>query len=354
MIDSGGERRVSEAGGEPQGIYELENLVVAYGGRTVLDLPHGSIPRGGVVGLIGPNGSGKSTLLKVLAFLLPPTSGILRFDGEVASPGDPALRRRATLLLQEPYLLKRTVFENVAYGLRVRGEKGVEVPVREALFSVGLEPRRFEGRSWYALSGGEAQRVALAARLVLRPDVLLLDEPTSSVDEASAVLIQEAALRAVSERGMTLVMATHDLSWLYGVSGTILHLWRGRVVGDGAENLIPGPWEPDEEGRVRHRLASGRDVWASPSPGPGAAAVLNPSDVSVALEHPQGISARNRLPGTILHMTLENGSGRILISVDAEGWSLKARVTREAVAELGLHPGLPVWAVFKASSIRWV
>jgi len=335
-------------------IYQMEDLTLDYGGRRVLDIPRGAIPRGEVVGLIGPNGSGKSTLLKVLAFLMSPTSGTIRFDGAPADPSDPALRRRATLLLQEPYLLKRTVFENVAYGLRARGVGETEGPVREALAAVGLDPGRFARRPWYALSGGEAQRVALAARLVLRPAALLLDEPTSSVDESSAALIKEAALRAVSEWGTTLVVASHDLVWLYETAGTILHLWRGRIVGDGAENLLQGAWEPLGEGRVSRRIGQGLSILAQAGPGEGAVAVLNPSDVAVAVERPQGLSARNVLPGVITQMSLENGSGQILVSVDVSGWLCKARVTRAAAAELSLHPGLAVWAVFKASSVRWI
>ncbi len=160
-------------------LYELQGVVRRYGDRVALDVPELAIHPGEIVGLVGPNGSGKSTLLRTLAFLDPPDEGMLLFRGAPACPATPELRRQATLLLQEPYLLKTSIFENVAYGVRLRGEKDPVGRVRKALEAVGLDYDAFARRPWHALSGGEAQRVALASRLALRPAVLLLDEPTA-------------------------------------------------------------------------------------------------------------------------------------------------------------------------------
>ena len=127
------------------------------------------IEPGSIAGLAGPNGSGKSTLLRLLAFLETPASGTLTFMGNPV-PGKPnGVHRQVTLLVQEPYLLKRSVHANVAYGLKARGESGITKKVNHALEIVGLSPDEFSHRQWYELSGGEAQRVALAARLVLKP-----------------------------------------------------------------------------------------------------------------------------------------------------------------------------------------
>jgi tungstate transport system ATP-binding protein len=107
------------------------------------------------------------------------------------------------------------VFENVAYGLRLRRIPYSEIKMRteEALTSVGLEPEYFAHRQWYALSGGESQRVALASRLALKPEVLLLDEPTANIDEASSILINNA-LTKIKEKGTTIIIASHDITWL--------------------------------------------------------------------------------------------------------------------------------------------
>jgi tungstate transport system ATP-binding protein len=213
-------------------IYSLRNVTHSYGVHPTLAIDALDIRRGAVVELKGPNGSGKSTLLKLLAFL-EPFVGELLFDGCEARGREIELRREATLLLQEPYLLRRSVYENVAYGLKLRKLPRVEIDERVAgsLSRVGLEPDRFARRPWYRLSGGEAQRVALAARLALRPRVLLLDEPTSSVDETSAALIREAVCLSVRDTGTTVVIATHDPDWMQGVQATqVVTLRGGRVV----------------------------------------------------------------------------------------------------------------------------
>ena len=204
-------------------LYQCRNLTQRYEGRTVLRLPELNIARGEVLALTGPNGAGKSTLLRLLAFLEEPASGELHFHG---TPGR-ARRQEVSLLLQEPYLLKTSVFENVVYGLRVRGRRhNLREAAEEALLAAGFASARdVLHRSGKALSGGEKQRVALAARLVLRPLVLLLDEPTSSVDAASARAI-EAAVRQAALAGTTVVAASHDLDWLSSLDARRLELCR--------------------------------------------------------------------------------------------------------------------------------
>ncbi|MEF2146625.1 MAG: ABC transporter ATP-binding protein [Desulfovibrionaceae bacterium] len=211
-------------------LYLLEGIRQVYAGRTVLDVPKLSIHAGCILGVSGHNGSGKSTLLRLLAFLEAPNRGMICFRGRECDPGTPGVRRSVTLLTQEPYLLLRSVAANVGYGLSVRGESNVEFRVREALEMVGLVPDQFLRRSWRELSGGEAQRVALAARLVLRPCVLLLDEPTSSLDPENAERILAAALLARRDWGTTLVVVSHDHSWLESVSDDLLVLGQGRIL----------------------------------------------------------------------------------------------------------------------------
>lgn len=212
-------------------IYELENVVQRYNGKPVLEIERLVLQPATITGLVGPNGSGKSTLLKLLGFVERPSAGVILFDGHRARPFDNAVRSRVTLLTQEPYLLKRTVFKNVAYGLKVRGDRGDWSPtVNDALVKVGLDPDRFARRQWNELSGGEAQRVALAARLALKPKVLLLDEPTASVDAASSELIRIASLAARTEWGATVVVASHDRQWLSDVCDEVLHLSDGKIV----------------------------------------------------------------------------------------------------------------------------
>jgi len=236
-------------------LYQLEGVVCRYGERTVLDVPRLDIAAGGITGVVGPNGGGKSTLLRLLALLDAPCQGELHFAGEAVGPLSSArtadLRRSVTLLLQEPYLLRRSVYDNVAFGLTVRsgrsgrsmqsGRPGLSLrsgrgvhetadAVRAALELVALDPDVFLRRRWFELSGGEAQRVALAARLAFSPRVLLMDEPTASLDEESAARIADAA-RAVAQRGTTVIVVSHDRDWLEPLAGRILKVRRGLVEG---------------------------------------------------------------------------------------------------------------------------
>lgn len=204
-------------------LYEARDLVRQYGQRVALRLPELTVRRGRVVALTGPNGSGKSTLLRMLAFLEKPDGGELHFYGSKNVPP----RHEATLLLQEPYLLKRSVYENVACGLRLRGQRerggAMDELVFAALEQVGFAPESVARRQWRELSGGEKQRVSLAARLILRPLALLLDEPTSNMDVRSAAAIHEAVRGAVLQ-GTTVVVASHDKVWLEELEADSLKL----------------------------------------------------------------------------------------------------------------------------------
>lgn len=203
--------------------------------ENVLEVDELTIPKGSITGLMGPNGSGKSTLLKLLAFAFKPTSGTILFNGRAEHPFSKNVRFNITLLTQEPYLLKRSVYDNIYYGLKIRKIHGYthkragKKKIRNAMAHVGLEFHQFAHRKWNELSGGEAQRVAMAARLVLKPQVLLLDEPTASVDVESAALIRDAAKKARLEWGTTVLVASHDRNWLGGVCDSDIYLRQGRI-----------------------------------------------------------------------------------------------------------------------------
>lgn len=211
------------------GLYSLRNVKRFHGQRLVLDIDALDIAPGEIVGLSGPNGGGKTTLLRLLAILDQPDEGQIYFNGKLAAEDPQRVRSQVTLLNQEPYLLKRTVKTNVAYGLKIRRQANIEGKTDRAMEMAGLDPEKFGARHWYELSGGERQRVALAARLALEPRVLLLDEPTASLDRESANLVRKAALAAGQRWRSTLVIASHDLKWLEAVSSRILYLSEGRL-----------------------------------------------------------------------------------------------------------------------------
>ncbi|MBW2092336.1 MAG: ATP-binding cassette domain-containing protein [Deltaproteobacteria bacterium] len=336
-------------------IYELSDIVHRYGTHAALSIEYLSIRKNRIIGIAGPNGSGKSTLLKILAFLQAPSEGTVHFEGKKVNSIDPAPRREVTLLLQDPYLLKRSVFENVAYGLRLRREKaGLAKRVHQALAWVGLDPKRFASRSWNELSGGEAQRVALASRLILRPKVLLLDEPLASVDAASAELIMKASLRARRNWGATLVIVSHDLIWMHEVADEVLSFFNGSLIGPGARNLIMGPWDESEGGLLKKALEDGQYVRAWRPSEDKSVAILDPSNVMISPGIPVPSTHRNAIKGAISQMIFEKTQNKVLVSVTAGGISLTSRITEEVIQELRLHPGQSVWVSFSVNDFQWL
>jgi tungstate transport system ATP-binding protein len=211
-------------------LYRLRQLRMAYGepARVVLDLDELDIAAGEVLAVVGPSGAGKSTLLRLLNFLERPTGGTIEFEGQPIA-GDPPLEvlRRVTTVFQRPLMLSRTVYDNVAFGLRLRGQRDSN-RVEAALAEVGLEAlaRSPAGR----LSGGEMQRAALARALVLDPAVLLLDEPTANLDPNNIGLIETILRRQNEARGTTLVVVTHNIFQARRVAGRVALLLAGRLV----------------------------------------------------------------------------------------------------------------------------
>jgi tungstate transport system ATP-binding protein len=165
-------------------ILEVRDLQVVKAGTLVLDIPGLAIDEGETLSLIGPNGAGKTTLLQTLARLIKPARGELFFRGEKTSSNHSALeyRRRLALVFQEPLLFHTTVFENVASGLKIRGMPSPEIREIVAINLERFGVAHLIHRSARKISGGEAQRVALARAFATRPEVLLLDEPFSSLD----------------------------------------------------------------------------------------------------------------------------------------------------------------------------
>jgi tungstate transport system ATP-binding protein len=212
-------------------IYQLNDVIKTYNGRRVLHVNRLDVHRGEILAVVGPSGAGKSTLLRLLNFLEPPTSGHIYFQGvefDASRPMPLKLRRRVTTVFQQPMLLNRSVWANVCYGLRLRGQQDSTHNVEMTLEQVGLGAlARQRART---LSGGEAQRVALARAMVLQPDVLLLDEPTANLDPYNVGLIEDIVRSLNREQEITLVLVTHNVFQAKRLARRVALLLEGQVV----------------------------------------------------------------------------------------------------------------------------
>jgi tungstate transport system ATP-binding protein len=202
----------------------FEDVSVVAGRVTILDDLRLAIGAGVPSVLIGPNGSGKTTLLRAAMGLIRPTRGRIVWGGREHAP----LTRRA-ILFQRPAMLRRSAAGNVRYALATARVPRLARAKRTAALMDEVGLAGLERRPARRLSGGEQQRLALARALALDPAVLFLDEPTASLDPAATKQIEDI-VRAVTARGVKVVMSTHDLGQAKRVAGEVLLLHRGRLI----------------------------------------------------------------------------------------------------------------------------
>jgi tungstate transport system ATP-binding protein len=205
----------------------LRGLSFAYDMRPVLRVVGLDIEPGRATAFVGPNGSGKTTLLKLMNGLLGPFRGQLHFFGKPLASGA-ALRARSVYVHQHPVLFSGTIYDNIAYALRIRRLPAVQVRERVASAArrLGLEDRL--DRDARRLSGGETQRVAVARAVAFGADVLLLDEPTSALDLESDASLR-LTLAALKTEGTTLVFSTHNHELARDLADRIVHFKDGEV-----------------------------------------------------------------------------------------------------------------------------
>ena len=298
----------------------IDGIVKQFGGLTVLQQLSLHVPDGAFYTLLGPSGCGKTTLLRCIAGFYDPDGGRLLFDRDDVTRTPPH-RRDIGMVFQDYALFPdKTAFDNVAYGLRARQVARAEIArrVAEALDKVGLA--ELAARYPAQMSGGQRQRVALARALVIRPRVLLMDEPLSNLDAKMRLQMRDVILDLVREAGITTVFVTHDQEEALAMSDRIAIMDRGRIaqlgtpeelygtpanayVADfiGSANLLPVPTTgAAEPGRVRYQLAGhaleGRRDGPAPGKGQGLL-IARPEELALGAAAPP---QPNALPGRVL------------------------------------------------------
>ncbi|MFE7134616.1 ABC transporter ATP-binding protein [Streptomyces sp. NPDC057638] len=232
-------------------VLELDGVSYAYrgGAAPVVNDVHLAVAAGESLALVGESGTGKTTLLRLLLGLARPTAGAVRFDGAELRPRDRALMRRfrrgVQCVFQDPYSSldpRRRVGHTVAEPLRSLGldDRRTAAPkVAAALAAVGL-PEDAADRYPHEFSGGQRQRIAIARATVCDPRVLLADEPVSALDVTTRVTVVDLLHELREERGLTLVMVSHDLSVVASLCDRTAVLERGRVVEEGSTDQVLG------------------------------------------------------------------------------------------------------------------
>jgi tungstate transport system ATP-binding protein len=350
----------------------LRDLVVRRGRVEVLHVPSLDVERGEVLAVLGPNGAGKSTLLQALALLGRPSQGSVLFDGEAVAGRELALRRRLAVVFQEPLLLDKSVASNVGLGLALRGVPRAERRdrVRRWLARFGIE--ELAQRSARTLSGGEAQRAALARAFALEPEVLLLDEPFSALDQPTRESLLEALAAVLEDTRVTTVFVTHERDEAARLAHRVAVLAEGRILqlGPTAE-VFTSPADETVAAYVGvETVAAGRVVKACDgivalqvgSAQVEAAAVAFSAAEALVCLRPEDVvlfpgntdvpsSARNQLRGVVRRITPTGAEVRVLVDC---GFPLTVSITRRSLEELALGEGTPVVASFKATAVHLI
>ncbi|MGD8625118.1 MAG: phosphate ABC transporter ATP-binding protein [Anaerolineae bacterium] len=206
-----------------------EHLSRVVDGKRLVDDVSLEVQAGDLISIVGPSGAGKSSFLRLLNRLDEPTEGTVFLEGEDYRNIPPrALRRQVGMLMQAPNLFKGTVADNIRFGPRQRGEELSSEAVDRLLRGVNLAG--YAGRDVGSLSGGEAQRVSLARTLANSPAMLLLDEPTSSLDEATRRDVEELILQIIDEQALTCLIVTHDQDQARRIARQAAIMEAGRLV----------------------------------------------------------------------------------------------------------------------------
>ena len=346
-------------------------LTHSYSEREVLQDLNLSIERGEAFALIGPTGAGKTTLLRIIDLLEVPGAGEIYFDGKcIPRSGRQRLeiRRRMSFIQQKPQVFDLSVYDNIACGLRWRreGKNRIAEKVDHILEMVELEG--YKHRNAWTLSGGEAQRVALARSLVLEPEVLLLDEPTANLDPVSTAKIEQLISYVARQRNTTMIMATHDMSQGQQLADRIGVLLDGRLVQTGnatdifrspqneevahfvgMENIIEGVITANNEGIATVNISGNAIQAVSNYPmGKEVYACIRPEDITLAPIFHRS-SARNSFQAEVTQVTYLGPLSRVEINC---GFPLVVLVTKISAEELNLQVGREVYATFKATGVH--
>jgi len=348
-------------------VAELRKVTKIFNGITALKNVNLKILEGEILALLGPNGSGKTTLLKIMAFIEKPSKGEVYFcDKKVTDKNIEQVRMESTMVFQKTLLFNTTVYNNVAYGLRIRKfpKNKIDEEVSKVLRLVRLEG--FEKKNSKKLSGGEQQRVALARALVLNTKLFLLDEPTANLDPKNASIMEEIIATANRELKTTILIATHNMFQAKNLPHRIALITDGKISEVGTpteifgklsktlvsfaalENTFIGNAIVTEDGTTLVDIGNGVQIEATIQSQGKVSIFVSPEDIILSKRRFES-SARNVLKGKIVEILDLVSVVRLKVDV---GKPLVVQITKRSFNEMKLNLNTEVFLAFKASSVQ--
>ncbi len=327
-------------------LFSIQRLSFSYADTPVLSIPSLELVGETITVLVGGNGSGKTTFLKLLNGLLKDFTGSIRYKGEDIRKNNYArIRSESVYVHQTPYLFVGTVYQNVAYGLKIRGTPKPEImhKTEAALTRLGLEG--FEHRKAVDLSGGEKQRVALARALVLDPQIVFLDEPTANIDPLSTSLI-EGIIKELPAAGKTVILSSHNPAFSYRICDRLIRLEEGKVMPN-LVNILKGRKIKQDES-FSYFQSMGQTIRCPAQEGDFSAAVIPLNDIILS-EKRIHTSAQNQMEAVVVRISEHDSMYRI--SMDC-GILLETLITGASLKQLRIETGKRLVVSFKAASVQ--
>lgn len=354
-------------------LIEIKNLSKTIHNNTesknILDEINLKIYNDKILGLIGPTGSGKTSLLRLINMLDEPSSGNIYYKGTNVKQikNQLEIKRKITMVFQKPIVLKGSVFDNIYYGLKIRNKEKKESykDVLNILKEVGL--KGYEDQKASTLSGGEIQRVALARALIIKPKILLLDEPTANLDPNSTEKIENIIESIQKNRDISIVMATHNLIQgqklcdeiaiinkkicQYGKSEKIFRNPKNKFVAKfvGMKNIIKGKAMKTNENLTLVKINNLNIVSSNKTDSKNVYISIRPEDITLT---PKKTNSENSNQFKGIFTDYKDNGTLIEIKINVMNTNFIVYATRKHFLDLEIKKSSKVWIQCKYSSVH--
>ena len=322
--------------------YQLNNIKVHRGSHCVLDIPELSLPENECIALLGDNGAGKSTLLDLLAFTSKPDQGEISLKGQpTLYPLHPKQRQLIGYVPQHPFLLAGSVTDNIQLALRLQGieRKQYQKRIKQALELVNLD--HLAQQAAHTLSGGERKRAAIARAVAYQPDILLLDEPFSHLDQSHSQQVEDIIQHLANQSGKTVIFSTHDRLQGLALADSTINLVAGKTTKSPLLNLFHGSMH-------NHLFDTGHlQIHTTSELTQARHIAIDPSEIIISTQELHS-SMQNHYMGRLIIIAEETGTIRLTIDC---GERFHAIISPKSLLSLNLAIGDTIWLSFKSTAV---